>query len=158
MLQRIQSVYLSIAFLALVVLFFFPMASFLSEEIYLKFYVTNVRNLAPGGPVPFSALYNLPLLLAMVAVTIMTLMCIFLYKNRIRQIQVTNIAVMLNILSILAILFIYIPLVEKRTGLKPDYASGIGIYLPIVSLLFLVLANRAIKRDEKLVRSSDRLR
>jgi uncharacterized oligopeptide transporter (OPT) family protein len=65
---------------------------------------------------------------------------------------------MLNIAFILAVLFIYIPLVERKTGIKPDYAGGIGIYLPIVSLMFLVLANRAIKRDEKLVRSSDRLR
>ncbi|OSS38566.1 hypothetical protein C723_2549 [Christiangramia flava JLT2011] len=36
--------------------------------------------------------------------------------------------------------------------------KGIGMFLPIVSIVFLVLANKAIKRDEDLVKSVDRLR
>ncbi|HNW54095.1 MAG TPA: DUF4293 family protein [Bacteroidales bacterium] len=32
------------------------------------------------------------------------------------------------------------------------------MYLPLVALVFQVMANRAIKRDDKLVRSADRLR
>jgi hypothetical protein len=34
----------------------------------------------------------------------------------------------------------------------------IGAYIPIINLLFLFLANRSILKDEKLVRSVDRLR
>jgi len=33
-----------------------------------------------------------------------------------------------------------------------------GIYLPVIALIFNLLANRFIRRDEKLVRSVDRLR
>lgn len=36
--------------------------------------------------------------------------------------------------------------------------KGIGMLLPIVSIVLLVLANRAIKKDEDLVKSVDRLR
>ena len=36
--------------------------------------------------------------------------------------------------------------------------KGIGMLLPIFSIVFLVLANRAIKKDEDLVKSVDRLR
>lgn len=36
--------------------------------------------------------------------------------------------------------------------------KGIGMFLPIVSIVFLVLANKAIKKDEDLVKSVDRLR
>ncbi|PCI34935.1 MAG: hypothetical protein COB60_05295, partial [Flavobacteriaceae bacterium] len=36
--------------------------------------------------------------------------------------------------------------------------KGIGILLPIFSIVFLVLANKAIKKDEELVKSVDRLR
>jgi hypothetical protein len=158
MIQRIQTVYLAFAIIALAFLYFFPMATFLSDLAYLKFYLSGVRNMAPDGAVPLSMLYIAPLILCALVIVILAGMAIPLYKNRPRQIQLTNIAVLLNILFILAVLFIYIPLIERRTGVKPDYAGGIGIYLPIVSLMFLVLANRAIKRDEKIVRSSDRLR
>ena len=36
--------------------------------------------------------------------------------------------------------------------------KGIGMFLPLVSIVFLVLANKAIKKDEDLVKSVDRLR
>jgi ABC-type polysaccharide transport system permease subunit len=36
--------------------------------------------------------------------------------------------------------------------------KGIGIYLPIISIVLLALANKAIKKDEELVKSVDRLR
>ena len=36
--------------------------------------------------------------------------------------------------------------------------KGIGMFLPIVSIVLLVLANKAIKKDEDLVKSVDRLR
>ena len=36
--------------------------------------------------------------------------------------------------------------------------KGIGIFLPVVSIVFLALANKAIKKDEDLVKSVDRLR
>ena len=35
---------------------------------------------------------------------------------------------------------------------------GIGLYLPIGAVFFNFLANRFIRRDEKLVRNSERLR
>ena len=114
--------------------------------------------MAPGEPVPFQVSYFLPLIIGALAVAVLAGMSISLFKNRAKQIQLTNIAVLLNILFILGVLFVYVPFIEKKTGIKPDFANGIGIYLPIVSLMFLVLANRAIKRDEKLIRSSDRLR
>jgi len=157
MIQRIQTLYLSLAIVALILLFFFPMASFLSDLEYLKFYVTGVKNMVPDGVVPVSFTYTLPMVIAVIAIAALAGTSIALYRNRTKQIQMTNIAVMLNILFILAVLFIYIPLVKKRTGIEPD-TTMIGIYLPVISLMFLVLANRAIKRDDKLVRSIDRLR
>jgi hypothetical protein len=36
--------------------------------------------------------------------------------------------------------------------------KGIGMFIPIASIVFLVLANKAIKKDEDLVKSVDRLR
>lgn len=157
MIQRIQTLYLILAILALALLFFLPMATYLSDLEYLKLYVTGVKNMAPDGAVPFGISLALPLIIAVIAIAIMAGISISLYRNRSKQIQLTNVAVLLNILFILAVLFVYIPMVEKKTGIAPD-TTMIGIYLPVISLMFLVLANRSIKRDEKLVRSIDRLR
>jgi hypothetical protein len=158
MIQRIQTVYLTLAIIALAMLYFFPMATFISDLAYLKFFITGLKNMAPDGAVPLSIGYVLPLTLGALVIMILAGMAIALYKNRPKQIQLTNIAVLLNILTILSVLFVYIPLIERTSAIKADYSGSLGIYLPVVSLMFLVLANRAIKRDEKLVRSSDRLR
>ncbi|MDB4192329.1 DUF4293 domain-containing protein, partial [Flavobacteriaceae bacterium] len=36
--------------------------------------------------------------------------------------------------------------------------KGIGMFIPSVVILFAVMANKAIKKDENLVKSVDRLR
>jgi len=36
--------------------------------------------------------------------------------------------------------------------------KGIGKFIPVISIVLLVLANKAIKADEQLVKSVDRLR
>ena len=36
--------------------------------------------------------------------------------------------------------------------------KGIGMFVPIISIVFLSVANKAIKKDEDLVKSVDRLR
>jgi len=36
--------------------------------------------------------------------------------------------------------------------------KGIGMFLPIISIILLVFANKAIKKDEDLVKSADRIR
>ena len=158
MIQRIQTVYLTLAILALSLLFFFPVAYFYTEMASLRFYITGVKNMVPSGTVPFPGWFTYPLMAGALFVIVLSGVIISLFKNRPKQIKLTNIAVMLNIFFVLGLLFIYIPMLEKNTGIKADYAGTFGIYLPVISLMFLVLASRSIKRDEKLVRSSDRLR
>ncbi len=46
-----------------------------------------------------------------------------------------------------------------RTQLEHyEVSYGPGIFFPIISLLFILLANRAIRKDENLVRAADRIR
>jgi len=48
---------------------------------------------------------------------------------------------------------------NERTGEALGAVNdGLGIYPPIVALIFAVLAGRAIGKDDKLVKSMDRLR
>jgi amino acid transporter len=158
MIQRIQTVYLSLAFIAMALLFAFPLAQFFSETGAYVFSVTGLKNMVPDGANAFIPMFFLPILIVAVGIALLSLFTIFQYKNRSFQVKLTNIGVLAAIALIMGIFFLYIPMIEKKINIIPDYSKAFGIYLPLVALVFMVMANRAIKRDEKLVRSADRLR
>ena len=83
---------------------------------------------------------------------------IFLYKDRITQMKIVRIAILLQIILIALIFFVYAKIIETNLAASPDYLDETGIYFTLISLVFLILANRSIMKDEKLVRSADRLR
>lgn len=158
MIQRIQTVYLTLAFIAIALLFAFPLAQFFAEHGAYIFSITGLKNMVPGDPDAFKPILFLPLIIVPVLIALLTLFAIFQYKNRSFQVKLTNIGVLSSIALIMGIFFLYIPMIEKKINIVPDYSKAFGIYLPLVALVFMVMANRAIKRDEKLVRSADRLR
>ncbi|HIB48908.1 MAG TPA: DUF4293 family protein [Flavobacteriaceae bacterium] len=64
----------------------------------------------------------------------------------------------LNIISNFVLLGVFVYRSLKVSGETLVSEKGIGVLLPIISIVFLVLANKAIKKDEDLVKSVDRLR
>jgi len=87
-------------------------------------------------------------------VSILALIAIFLFKNRKNQFVVNRLNMIFNLF--LLGFFVYRSL--TLSGETNVSEKGIGMLLPIVSIVFLVLANKAIKKDEDLVKSVDRLR
>jgi predicted nuclease of predicted toxin-antitoxin system len=158
MIQRIQTLYLSLAFIAIALLFAFPLAQFFAENGAYIFSITGLKNMVPGDPDAFNYIIFLPLIIVTAGLDLLTLFTIFQFKSRSYQIKLTNIGVLAAIVLIMGIFFLYIPMIEKKISIVPDYSKAFGIYLPLVALVFMVMANRAIKRDERLVRSADRLR
>ena len=136
MLQRIQTVYLIIAFIATGVLpFVFPLWKEAGKEI---FFMQNMS---------YSILFGL--------ITTLSLLSIISFKKRQQQFVFGRLNIILNL--ILLGLFVYHSLnVSGGTALVSE--KGIGMFLPIISIVMLVLANKAIKKDEDLVKSVDRLR
>jgi hypothetical protein len=158
MIQRIQTLYLSLAFIAIALLFAFPLAQFFAENGAYVFSITGLKNMVPGDPAAFSSMIFLPLIIVSVGIDLLILLTISQYKNRAYQIKLTHIGVLASIALIMGVFFLYIPMIEKKINIVPDYSKAFGIYLLLIALVFMVMANRAIKRDEKLVRSADRLR
>ena len=158
MIQRIQSVFLLLAFLAAVALFFFPLAGIYANTAAYKFYVYELKNMVPGEASMFSFMTTFPLLLLNILVAALSLASIFLYKNRVSQAKIVRLAILLDIVLIALIFFVYAKIIETNLLASPDYLDEAGIYFPLISLIFLILANRSILKDEKLVRSVDRLR
>ncbi len=136
MLQRIQTVYLILAMLVTGVLpFVFPLWTTTDGKEFF-FMQSQV----------FAALFGL--------CTSLSLLAILFYKKRQHQFVIGRLNIILNL--ILLGLFVYRSL--NLSGETTVSEKGIGMFLPIVSIVFLVLANKAIKKDEDLVKSVDRLR
>lgn len=96
------------------------------------------------------------LLIALVMIAL-PLVTIFMFRNRKRQLRLTAIA----LVSVAAFQSIMLSRVTGLGSLVPPVTGGtywIGAILPVFSLVFLVLALIGIRKDEKLVRSVDRLR
>ena len=124
--------------------------------MYLKLYVFEFQNLTPDSEVHFSFTTVLPLLLINILVIALTVVTILTFKNRIRQVRLVRFNMLLSILLIVGIFFLYPNLVMNTAEAESEWEAG--AYIPIVNLLLPFMANRSILKDEKLVRSVDRLR
>lgn len=158
MIQRVQTLFLLLALAAMILGFFFPLAVYLSDFQYYKLYMCRLESMVPEAASPFGILYFLPLSALGTATALIIAITIFLYKKRILQMRMLRIAFLLDIVLIALLFFYYAPAVEREIGVSPDYTGTVGIYFPLIALLFIILANRYIQKDEKLVRAADRLR
>jgi hypothetical protein len=158
MLQRLQTLYLAIVAIACILLFFFPLANYYDEiQGNYKFFLYGIQSMDPEPKVTFSSFFTIPLVFLVVVSFIFTVSTIFLYKKRLLQIRICTFNVLTNIVLIMVIFFFYATRIKTMTLIEPDY-NYIGMVLPLISLAFLVLASRAIRKDEALVKSADRLR
>ena len=73
-----------------------------------------------------------------------------MFKNRVKQIKIGKLAIAYWV--IWAVIFVILSL--SIDNLKPSF----GAIIPLLSILFIYLANKAIRKDEDLVRSIDRIR
>ncbi len=157
MLQRIQTVYLALAAIAGLLVFFFPLASFYNEiQGNYKFFVCAIQSMDPEPAIHFTKWITLPLILLMALSLIFSITTIFLYKKRTVQLRLVAFNVLVNIVFIVLIFFYYVSKIKTLTFIEPSY--GIGIVFPLATLVFLIMANRSIRKDEVLVRSTERLR
>lgn len=86
--------------------------------------------------------------------TFFAIFSIFSYKKRKNQFILGRFNIILNF--ILLGLFVYQSL--NLSGETKVSEKGIGMLIPLISIVFLALANKAIKKDEDLVKSVDRIR
>lgn len=85
---------------------------------------------------------------------LLSLVTIFKYKNRQTQFVLGRLNIILNFILLGVIVYLSLTL----SGETAVSEKGIGMILPLFSIVFIVLANKAIKKDEDLVKSVDRLR
>jgi FtsH-binding integral membrane protein len=155
MLQRIQSIYLLFASIVLFALFLFPLAhNLFVDGKLINVSVTGVYEVVNGQDKqvqPFLALTIFTVIAALIPLAV-----IFLYKNRKQQITMCYVAILL----LIGYGFWMAQTVKKVVGpITLEYKNmGIGLFLTSLSIILIIFAIKAIQRDEKLVKSADRLR
>lgn len=149
MIQRIQSVWLLLAVMINGMLFL-P-----SMSLYRYVVPTGIT----GGQVKFLSTTNyFPLLIVAAVITLLPLVAIFMFKDRKRQKGMVLLSIIAGV-GFIALMIMKIG--NLRNGTPPvadDSYSIPGALLPVLSLLFLILAHQGIRKDEKLIKSLDRLR
>lgn len=153
MLQRIQTLYLFLVFLAAALMLFFPLVEFISGSItiYLKVFSIEHSEGIDGLPNP-SVIGFL-----VAALGVISMGSIFQFQNRRFQMKINAVALLVNFGLLVAIFLVSDKIAANDlVNDKPDYLFG--AYLPVVSVLFLILANRSIRKDEALVKQSERIR
>ena len=135
MIQRIQSVFL-----------------FLAGMVSLV--ISNIVDLWKAG-VEWMQVNDYKYILAMFTASgVISFITIFFYKNRKRQLIYNYLNIVLNL--VLVGLLVYNLFNLPGEGINSQ--KGIGLVLPLISIILLFMANSGIKKDEKLVKSVDRIR
>ncbi len=156
MIQRKQTIFLLLVIIASAISFFFPLASFIGVKNSVILFVQKAHSLVPGSTFNQNGYFSLPLLSATGFVMVFSLITIFLYKNRKTQMKIIKVCILVEIALIGLFFLYYVDFLQKLTGGTAEYKTA--VFMPLISLVFLVLAYRGILQDEKLIRSADRLR
>lgn len=154
MIQRKQTIFLLLAVIATVVCLCMQIGSIVPKELGTmesEFY--NLWILKGDGTRTFAVWPLFAVLLVSCTIGVIT---IFLYRNRPLQSALTLVAILLIIGWYLSYA-IYAYYFGGRLG-DMSFRLAWPAVLPFVALVAYLLARRAIIKDEKLVRSADRIR
>ncbi len=145
MLQRKQSIWLLIAALLNAGVIFF--------DLYRWHEVVNGVDIKHEIRVT----NDYPMFIIVLVCAVLPLITMFMYKQRKRQLSMTA----FNIAAVCGLNAKMLMKIGHETTISPTIASGtywLGAALPIISIIFLILAIIGIRKDDKLVKSMDRLR
>lgn len=157
MLQRIQTIFLALVVIIGILASFMPVLSFTSAE---SVYIMNLYKTVSVTETADMLSRNMGVGVLQGVVQLLALVIIFLFKNRSLQMKLAKLNILLIALEIAAIVM-YIDTVKSAIGeTVNDIEIGIkfGAIIPVISLILTYLAIHFIKKDDKLVRSADRLR
>ena len=145
MIQRIQSILLLLTAAVFGFLFKVPFA--ISSEPSVQFLSDGVFDITDH-----------PALIALTVIGgLLALITIFLFRKRQLQLRLGYIIIVMAIL-LPVIAFLLFTNASASADNSVEVHDQIGMFLPLAAIFFTGLANYFIKKDDKLVKSMDRLR
>ncbi|MBW6477923.1 MAG: DUF4293 domain-containing protein [Bacteroidales bacterium] len=155
MLQRIQTVYLFLVLVFTLLFLFFPLGAL---DMGATSYVIKTWSVSPKSEQILGDYNNLLGILSLILAFVVMILTVYItlqYKNRLLQIKLGKVNILMHMVMIVSAFF-YIDSIKK--GMEDFFSYGVAIIFPLLSMILILMANRAIRKDEDLVRSADRLR
>ena len=150
MIQRKQTIFLLLSFIILIICLCMPIGLISSNGMTPASEMTNLWIVSANGIKDFKVWPLFAILLVTLPLHLFTIMD---YKNRKRQMTFCILIILLIILWSLA----YLLLCQFMLG-GQEFHIKVMSFLPCISFILIILARRAIKADEALVRAADRIR
>jgi hypothetical protein len=152
--QRIQTVFLLIAIGSLIASIFYPIWTFTdplgqTHKLFPLHYTVTQKGVANTQYFPYAT----TAILTIAAITL-ALIEIRKFKNRVLQMKLGALNSLFIAGSIASAVIFSNQLVKTFQG----GSYGLGLWLPGVAVICNLIANRFIRRDERIVRDSNRLR
>jgi len=145
MIQRKQSIWLLLAALL-------NAAVFLGANFSIE---TRIQNVLQTNK--YTVLQHLPSTLFILAAIVLSLIAIFLFRKRPLQMKISLIA-LLATMAYCFINWMRIKEIFANNKMISNYSFGLASITPYFAIVFILLACLGIQKDEKLVKSLDRLR
>lgn len=159
MIQRIQTVYLLLVVVLGTLLCFFTPVEFASQEgaaLFRELDLSFAHVLDTTDPAePFAVMGILPLTILTLCMPVISLIVIFLYRNRVLQARLIIINLVLC-LGWYAMLAFYVWYVVGKYDV--EWYPTMWAVLPMVNVVLSLMALRGVVHDEALVRAADRIR
>lgn len=161
MIQRIQSVFLVLSIICLIATSFTvywvksnnetqeAVNLYPREMVSLKMVEGVQQEVATAGNIH---LFLLPLLIAGILI-----FSLFQFKNRMRQMQLGALSSFLMTLTMIMTAYRSTQMNEMIESTTYEFPA-IGFFALVMAMLFNISSNRFIRKDEKLVKSMDRIR
>ena len=145
MIQRKQSIWLLLVALL-------NAAVFLGANFSIE---TRIQNVLQTNR--YTVLQHLPSTLFILAAIVLALIAIFLFRKRPLQMKMSLIA-LLATMAYCFINWMRIKEIFANNKMISNYSFGLASITPYFAIVFILLACIGIRKDEKLVKSLDRLR
>jgi hypothetical protein len=153
MIQRVQTIFLLIATIAAVFMITIPFSRMVSpENITHEMHFYGLENTSEGVLIA----KTLPLAVITVITGLLSFLTIIIYRRRVLQMRICVYNILITIAQFGLILYYYF-------SFKSDLGAGVTsfsftIILPLINIILIFQAFRAIRRDDLLIKSYDRLR
>jgi glucan phosphoethanolaminetransferase (alkaline phosphatase superfamily) len=160
MIQRIQSVFLLLMAITMMMMLFFPI--WVKGDPEGEMVILNAFNLSfedHSGLIKEVISQKSVIYISIFALisAAISLYSIFQYKNRLTQMKL---GLLNSVVGILVVGGAFYAMTKGKAMVSPDDVENfkLGFMLPVIALLFNSMANRFIRKDEKLVKDSERMR
>jgi len=150
MIQRLQSLYLLLTTLLSLL---FLKSGFIAfsdgSDSVINFTIAGISGVSEP------LMKTIPVTLLIIIIPVLSLITIFLFKNRRLQLILSKLLLALVSVFIIVVMFYSYAVVSRYNA---ELIPGIRMAVPFIQLFLVFMAYRGIKKDDDLVKSYDRLR